>query len=151
MLSVLFSSALGFGSSFLPSLLKFAENRQKAKLEIQLMETKAKFAKELSSLKLKEAEQQALAQQAQSIYAHDETIQKANNSKFVSSLSASVRPVITYVMFSLFCLVVVSQVVVAIQEGEETLKAIRDSFSEEAYMILSSTVSFYFGGRMVRK
>tara|TARA_Y100001973_G_scaffold84053_1_gene124845 strand:- start:2368 stop:2715 length:348 start_codon:yes stop_codon:yes gene_type:complete len=115
------------------------------------METKAKFAKELSSLKLKEAEQQALAQQAQSIYAHDETIQKANNSKFVSSLSASVRPVITYVMFSLFCLVVVSQVVVAIQEGEETLKAIRDSFSEEAYMILSSTVSFYFGGRMVRK
>tara|TARA_Y100001970_G_C14251555_1_gene872262 strand:- start:1663 stop:2118 length:456 start_codon:yes stop_codon:yes gene_type:complete len=151
MLSVLFSSALGFGSSFLPSLLKFAENRQKAKLEIQLMETKAKFAKELSSLKLKEAEQQALAQQAQSIYAHDETIQKANHSKFVASLSASVRPVITYIMFALFCLVVVSQVVVAIQEGEETLKAIRDSFTEEAYMILSSTVSFYFGGRMVRK
>jgi|TARA_B100000131_G_scaffold303000_1_gene326661 hypothetical protein len=151
MLSVLFSSALGFGSSFLPSLLKFAENRQKAKLEIQMMETKAKFAKELSSLKLKEAEQQALAQQAQSIYAHDETIQKANHSKFVASLSASVRPVITYIMFALFCLVVVSQVVVAIQEGEETLKAIRDSFSEEAYMILSSTVSFYFGGRMVRK
>lgn len=151
MLSVLFSSALGFGSSFLPSLLKFAENRQKAKLEIQMMETKAKFAKELSSLKLKEAEQQALAQQAQSIYAHDETIQKANHSKFVASLSASVRPVITYIMFALFCLVVVSQVVVAIQEGEETLKAIRDSFTEEAYMILSSTVSFYFGGRMVRK
>ena len=151
MLSVLFSSALGFGSSFLPSLLKFAENRQKAKLEIQMMEIKAKFAKELSSLKLKEAEQQALAQQAQSIYAHDETIQKANHSKFVASLSASVRPVITYIMFALFCLVVVSQVVVAIQEGEETLKAIRDSFSEEAYMILSSTVSFYFGGRMVRK
>ena len=151
MLSVLFSSALGFGSSFLPSLLKFAENRQKAKLEIQMMEIKAKFAKELSSLKLKEAEQQALAQQAQSIYAHDETIQKANHSKFVASLSASVRPVITYIMFALFCLVVVSQVVVAIQEVEETLKAIRDSFSEEAYMILSSTVSFYFGGRMVRK
>ena len=151
MLSVLFSSALGFGSSFLPSLLKFAENRQKAKLEIQMMETKAKFAKELSSLKLKEAEQQAMAQQAQSIYAHDETIQKANHSKFVASLSASVRPVITYIMFALFCLVVVSQVVVAIQEGEETLKAIRDSFTEEAYMILSSTVSFYFGGRMVRK
>ena len=89
MLSVLFSSALGFGSSFLPSLLKFAENRQKAKLEIQMMETKAKFAKELSSLKLKEAEQQALVEQAKSIYAHDETIQKANHSKFVASLSAS--------------------------------------------------------------
>ena len=151
MLSVLFSSALGFGSSFLPSLLKFAENRQKAKLEIQMMETKAKFAKELSSLKLKEAEQQALVEQAKSISAHDETIQKANHSKFVASLSASVRPVITYTMFALFCLVVVSQVAVAIQDGDETLKAIRDSFSEEAYMILSSTVSFYFGGRMVRK
>ena len=116
-----------------------------------MMETKAKFAKELSSLKLKEAEQQALVEQAKSIYAHDETIQKANHSKFVASLSASVRPVITYTMFALFCLVVVSQVAVAIQDGDETLKAIRDSFSEEAYMILSSTVSFYFGGRMVRK
>ena len=97
MLSVLFSSALGFGSSFLPSLLKFAENRQKAKLEIQLMECRAKYAKELSTLKLKEAEQQAIVEQQKSIYAHDETLQKQNTSKFVSTLSASVRPVITYI------------------------------------------------------
>tara|TARA_B100000902_G_scaffold30137_1_gene36090 strand:+ start:4145 stop:4600 length:456 start_codon:yes stop_codon:yes gene_type:complete len=151
MLSVLFSSALGFGSSFLPSLLKFAENRQKANLEIKLTESKIRLASEMSKLKIKEAEMTALATQSQSIYAHDETIQKANHSKFIASLSASVRPVITYIMFALFVLVVVSQVFVAIDEGKDTLKAIRESFSEEAYMILSSTVSFYFGGRMVRK
>jgi len=151
MLSMLLSSALGFGSSFLPSVLKFFENKQKMKMELSMLEARAKYAKELSALKIKESEQKTLEQQAKSIYAHDEQLSKANHSRFIASLSASVRPVITYIMFTLFCVVVLSQIVIAIQEGEDTLIAIQGSFNEYAYMILSSTVSFYFGGRMVRK
>ena len=95
MLSVLFSSALGFGSSFLPSLLKFAENRQKAKLEIQMMETKAKFAKELSSLKLKIVVVPSISNIFSFFttqFVSNVTLPLTNNEPVISCLSSIVSP-----------------------------------------------------------
>ena len=50
----LFGSLLGFGTSFLPTLLGFFEQGQKNKHELRLLDAKAKHAEVLSKLKIDE-------------------------------------------------------------------------------------------------
>ena len=47
----LLGSLLGFGTSFLPSVMGFFEKKQANKQELLMLEAKAKYASELSKLK----------------------------------------------------------------------------------------------------
>ncbi len=52
--------------------------------------------------KLQELDAKADIAEAKAIYAHAEQLSKNNSSKFIGALQASVRPVITYLLFSVF-------------------------------------------------
>ena len=147
----LLSSLFGFAGGFTPKLLDFFQAKQNMKHELMLQESKIKYAKELSALKIKEETVKAMTEQTKAVYQHDQQLSKANPSKFIAALSASVRPVITYCMFSVFCVVTVAQVVVGIQEGDEPLKAIQAAWSEESMALFSCIISFWFANRLVSK
>ena len=105
----------------------------------------------LSALKIKEETVKSMTEQTKAVYQHDQQLSQANPSKFIAALSASVRPVITYCMFMVFCVVTISQVIVGIQEGDEPLKAIQAAWSEESMALFSCIISFWFANRLVNK
>ena len=98
----LFGSLLGFGTSFLPTLLGFFEQGQKNRHQLKLLEAQAKHAEVLSQLKLEELDAAADVEESRSIYEHAAQLARSNKSSFISALQASVRPVVTYFFFILF-------------------------------------------------
>ena len=77
--------------------------------------------------------------------------QKNNKSSFISALQASVRPVITYFFFILFGTIKGLAVYVAVKEGDDVSQAILNSWDQETAILFSTVISFWFGGRAMRK
>jgi hypothetical protein len=133
MLSLL-GSVLGFGTSFLPSILGFFEKGQSNKHELKMLEAKAKYADTLSKLKVQELDAEADIEETRSI----------------SAIQASVRPVITYFFFALFATIKGLGVYVAVQEGSDVSEAILNSWDQETAILFSTVISFWFGGRAMK-
>ena len=146
----LLGSVLGFGTSFLPSVLGFFEKKQANKQELLMLEAKAKYASELSKLKLKELDAEADIEEVKGLYKHAESLAQSNKSTFVSAIQASVRPVITYAFFAIFGFVKITYVIMAVQEGRDVLPAILDAWDEESQTIFAAIISFWFGNRLFK-
>ena len=146
----LLGSLLGFGTSFLPSVMGFFEKKQANKQELLMLEAKAKYASELSKLKLQEMDAQADIEEVKGLYKHAESLAQANKSTFVSALQASVRPVITYAFFTVFAFVKITYVVIAVQAGTEVLPAILEAWDSESQTIFAAIISFWFGNRLFK-
>ena len=84
----LLGSLLGFGTSSLPMIMGFFEKKQANKQELLMLEAKAKYASELSKLKLQEMDAQADIEEVKGLYKHAESLAQANKSTFVSALQA---------------------------------------------------------------
>ena len=143
----LFGSLLGFGTSFLPTLLGFFEQGQKNRHQLKLLEAQAKHAEVLSQLKLQELDAAADVEESRSIYEHAAELARSNKSSFISALQASVRPVVTYFFFILFATIKGLAVYVAVQEGDDVSQAILASWDEETKILFSTVISFWFGQR----
>jgi hypothetical protein len=147
----LVGSLLGFGTSFLPTLLGFFEQGQKNRHQLKLLEAQAKHAEFLSQLKLQELDAAADVEESRSIYEHAAELARSNKSSFISALQASVRPVVTYFFFILFATIKGLAVYVAVQEGDDVTQAILNSWDEETKILFSTVISFWFGQRGMRK
>ena len=143
----LVGSLLGFGTSFLPTLLGFFEQGQKNRHQLKLLEAQAKHAEVLSQLKLEELDAAADVEESRSIYEHAAQLARSNKSSFKSALQASVRPVVTYFFFILFATIKGLAVYVAVQEGDDVSQAILASWDEETKILFSTVISFWFGQR----
>jgi len=147
----LLGSLLGFTTSFMPSVLGFFEKKQQFKQDLLMLEARAKYAEQMSKYKIEELSAQADIAEAKAIYAHAEQLSKGNQSKFIGSLQASVRPVITYLLFSVFAFVKITQVIIAIQGGEDALNGIVSAWDQETQAVFSAIIAFWFGNRMMNK
>ena len=143
----LVGSLLGFGTSFLPTLLGFFEQGQKNRHQLKFLEAQAKHAEVLSQLKLEELDAAADVEESRSIYEHAAQLARSNKSSFISALQASVRPVVTYFFFILFATIKGLAVYVAVQEGDDVSQAILASWDEETKILFSTVISFWFGQR----
>jgi hypothetical protein len=143
----LFGSLLGFGTSFLPTLLGFFEQGQKNRHQLKLLDAQAKHAEVLSQLKLEELDAAADVEESRSIYEHAAQLARSNKSSFISALQASVRPVVTYFFFILFGIIKGLAVYVAVIEGDDVSQAILNSWDEESKILFSTIISFWFGQR----
>ena len=146
----LLGSLLGFGTSSLPMIMGFFEKKQANKQELLMLEAKAKYASELSKLKLQEMDAQADIEEIKGLYKHAESLAQANKSTFVSALQASVRPVITYAFFGVFAFVKITYVIIAVQGGTEVLPAILEAWDDESKTVFAAIISFWFGQRVFK-
>ena len=146
----LLGSLLGFGTSSIPMIMGFFEKKQANKQELLMLEAKARYASELSKLKLQEMDAQADIEEVKGLYKHAESLAQANKSTFVSALQASVRPVITYAFFSVFAFVKITYVIMAVRSGTEVLPAILEAWDAESQTIFAAIISFWFGNRLFK-
>lgn len=168
-MSAILGSLLGFASSFLPPILehfkKKEEHKQKLeehKLNMDAMDLKHRHQMQLVKLQsevdisksvqtLKELEAQGDIEQIKQIYTHDTTLSEKNQSGFVSALSASVRPIVTYIFFFMFLIVKSVGLYLAYKNNLPIDQIVAVVWNDETNAIFAAIISFWFGQRAIQK
>jgi predicted PurR-regulated permease PerM len=149
MLSLL-GSLLGFGTSFLPKVMDYFQDKADKAHELKVMEMQMKAQSEAHVQRLEEINTQADIDQMKAMYKHDSSLHE-NAASWTSTLSASVRPVITYAFFGLFTFVEVSAYMALTDKGLSAGDAVQVIWSEDTQSLFAAVISFWFGNRMVSK
>ena len=146
MLSLL-GSLLGFGTSFLPKVMDFFQDRADKKHELAVMEVQIRQQKELADQKLEMVNVEADVREMESLHKSMQPTGVA----FIAGLRGAVRPVITYAFFGLFIFVEVSAYLALTAQGVSGLDAANAVWSEETSALFAAVISFWFGGRAISR
>jgi len=142
----LLGSVLGFGTSFLPQVLAFFQQKQEHKNKLEEMRLRGELQAQGVNLELQVLDKKAEIEETKALY------QYANpSSGFAAGLSASVRPVITYAFFALF---VATKVVIMMQimaDDQPWTVGVDLMFDQETQGLFAAVISFWFGQRSVSK
>ena len=142
----LLGSALGFGTSFLPQVLGFFQKKQDHKNRLEELKLQGELAKMGVQNDIAKLDKQAEIAETKALY------EFANpKSGFAAGLSASVRPVITYLFFALFLAVKAVIVLEVMEEGGDWKDAVPLMFDDETQALFSAIIAFWFGNRSVSK
>jgi hypothetical protein len=138
----LLGTLLGFGTSIVPEVLGYFKQNQANKQEMAMLEAKAKYAAQLSDLKIKELDAQAeIAETA-----------VLDSGSFVNALRGSVRPVITYLFFALFAAIKGAMVyAMIVHQNIDWSTALANAWDDETAAIFSAIMAFWFGNRLMSK
>tara|TARA_R110000764_G_scaffold26430_3_gene62730 strand:+ start:1347 stop:1826 length:480 start_codon:yes stop_codon:yes gene_type:complete len=149
MILSLLGTALGFGTSVIPEVLGYFKQGQQNKQDLAMLEQKAKYAAQLSELKISELDAQADIAETKGIYEHDRSIDAG---AFVNALRGSVRPVLTYSFFTLFATIKgVTLYTMVNTEGMDLSAGMLAIWDDETSVIFSSIIAFWFGSRSMGK
>lgn len=144
MLSLL-GSLLGFGTSFLPRLMDFFQDRQDKAHEIAMLKAQAEIQVRLEGVRLQAMHVEADIRESEALLKHDA---KLNNraSQWVVNLAASVRPVLSYLFFVEFF-----ALTLAVNMGWLELAQYAAIWNNEIQAIFAAVVSFWFGARTMAR
>jgi len=142
----LLGSLLGFGTSFLPQVLSFFKEKQEHKNKMEELKLRGELAAQGVDLQIKVLDKQAEIEETKAIYNY------ANpTSGFAAGLSASVRPVITYLFFALFIAVKVVIMLKVLEDGGDWQQGVSLMFDEQTQGLFAAIMAFWFGNRSVSK
>ena len=142
----LLGSALGFGTSFLPQVLSFFQKKQDHKNRLEELKLQGELSKMGVQNDIQKLDKQAEIAETKALY------EFANpKSGFAAGLSASVRPVITYLFFGLFLAVKAVILLKALESGSDWKDAVPLMFDNETQALFSAIIAFWFGQRSVNK
>jgi len=137
----LLGSLLGFGTSFLPKVMDYFQDKADKKHELAIMEKQAQIQLDQTAI-------EANIREVETIHEHDSSV---DGGRFINSVRASVRPVITYLFMALFLGVEITTYYLLIQNGVAPGDALVAAWDEQVMAIWASIIAFYFGGRQFRK
>jgi len=145
MLSLL-GSVLGFGTSFLPKVMDYFQDRSDKAHELAMMDKQLEQQVQLGELALKRTHVEADIAETQAIMKHSANLQ-ARSSQWIVNLAASVRPIATYLLFiEIFVLTLL------LAFDMITLATYHALWNNEMQAVWAAVVSFWFGARtMARK
>ena len=146
----LISSLLGFGTSLVPKVLDYFQDKSDKKHELMLMDKQLEQQIQLGELSLRKSHIDADTEEFKAVHRHDTAIMK-NASQWSITLSSTVRPVITYLFMFLFITVEVSAYWVLLNQGVDALGAVAIVWDEEITSLFAAILSFWFGGREIRR
>jgi hypothetical protein len=160
MLSIL-SGLLGIGSSALPSILGFFQQKgdQKHEMAMAKMQSERELAmasaglqsqEKIAAIEYESTLAETYTQEREALYAHDmKMMDKASQSTV--DLNARVRPYIAFTFVGLLVLTDLIGLGWAIRTGVDFTVAMNSVFSDDEMAIVSSIIGFYFGSRQWEK
>jgi hypothetical protein len=148
MLTIL-GSLLGFGSSMLPKVFEFFQDRADRAHELAIIDRQMEQMKLGSALKLEEINAKADIAETKAIYKHDSSIKPAT---WVDNLRGSVRPIVTYLLLLTFIGIQAAGFYMLVNvEGAAVYEAIMAINSENFQAMLAAVISFWFGSRAMNR
>ena len=148
MLSLL-GSLLGFAGSAVPAITDHFAKKEDRKLELDKMRLMAELKKEGLEFDLQMYNTMGADKEHERLIQHDIAINQGTG--IIAGLQKSVRPVITYAFFGLFCVIEVTLLLEALENGTEFATAINLLWDEDTKAIFAAIISFWFGSRAIEK
>mgnify|MGYP003135326559 FL=1 len=137
---------LGFGTSFLPKILGFFEEKRDQAHELAMMDKQLEQQIQLGEQKLQMMDTQADIEETKSLHAEHASITQ-KSSQWCVNLSSSVRPVITYCLFASYTSLTIMLAFGYIDGDLFALLWAADGMAP----IFAACVSFWFGSRTFNK
>ena len=157
----LLTTLLSFLAGGLPKLLDFFQDRADKRHELALAQMQIERELELrkagfeaqarvEEIRTEQVAISAAVTEKQALYAHDIAIGEGA-SRWVINLRASVRPAITYGMFTLLCFINAFGAVYAWKLGTPFETVIANLWDADTQIIWASIISFWFGSQAFSK
>jgi len=147
MLLTLLSTVVGAATNLLPSIMNYFEKKQSQAHEKDMVALQMEAAKQNVQLNIQLENVKADNAEGQSVRDHDSSI---DGGRFINSLRASVRPVVTYIFFILFCAIKICAVVVMMRNGIPIEKALPVIWDSETMALFGAIIGFWFGSRTIQ-
>lgn len=148
MLLTILSSLFGVISGVIPNVVKIMEVKQDHKHEIELTKLRMEAAAKGLELTAISEGAKADAAEGESVRQHDSSI---HTTGFIEELRASIRPVITYGFFILFCSIKIAIVYIMVQKDYNPIDIVNAVWDENTMAIFACIISFWFGNRSMIK
>ena len=146
----LLSGITGLAGSVVPSLVKLWTAKSDQAHELKMIEAQAAAQAAVGAARLEETAMTVEADQMKAIYRHDAQMAK-KAAPWTSTLSASVRPCVTYIVVFIWVGLEVVAAFAIYNSGAGVVDAINAAFSEELQSLLSLIIAFWFGNRSLEK
>ena len=138
----LIGSILGFGTSFLPKILGFFEEKRDQAHELSMMDKQLEQQLQVGKQKLQMVNVDADIRETETLHKEQASITR-KSSQWCINLSSSVRPVITYCLFLEFAALTLS-----VNMGWIDLEQFDAIWTKDGMMpIWSAVICFWFGQR----
>ena len=137
----LLGSLLGFGTSFLPKVMDYFQDKQDKKHELQLMDKQLEQQIQIGNQKLDMVHVEADIRETEALLKSQTALTKSS-SQWITDLAASVRPFITYLLFVEFM-----ALTLLLAGGYIDNEMYSLIWSDEVVGIWAAVISFWFGSR----
>lgn len=137
----LVGSILGFGTSFLPKVLGYFEEKRDQAHELQMMDKQLEQQLQIGKQKMQMMNIDADIRETETLHKEHASI-TSKSSQWCVNLSASVRPIITYCLFIEFAILTLSVNMDWITAQQYTM-----IWNDEFQAVWAAVVSFWFGQR----
>ena len=142
----LFGSLLGFGTSFLPKVMEYFQDRQDKAHELAVMEKQMAMQERGHEMRLDEINIEADIRETESLHKHD----RKTGVTWVDALRGSVRPVVTYIMVLEFVFIKTAAMYLIFGTDGVTLDTLALVWDEETRALFAAILSFWFGHRALK-
>lgn len=150
MLETLFGGLLGGIFRILPEAMKLFDRANERKHELAMVQSEMEFAKIRGEIAMRETEATMTVAELDAMteaLKGQASMAKAGG-KFVSAISALVRPIITYWFVGLYSAYKIAGMVIAHEQGARWLDILRDGWSVDDMAMLNLILTFWFVGRV---
>jgi hypothetical protein len=144
----LISTIFGVLSSLLPNVIKIFEKKLDYAHEIEITKIKMDAAREGLVLQLQVEGLKADLAEGESVRKHDIDIEYKG---FWGTVRASIRPVITYSFFALFCGIKIAAFWVLVERNATPTELLTLVWDNETMGIFAAIMGFWFGSRAIEK
>jgi hypothetical protein len=148
----IFGTVIGLLGSFLPELLKFFNNKEDHKHEVEVFKLQTEAAKIQHEAKMKEID--AYADIAEAMTIHESAKQVLTGAKWldgiISLYNSSVRPTITYAFMFLYMAVKYGIYTSYTTAGYSWTQAVQIIWGQDDFAVFSTIIAFWFGSRMMK-
>lgn len=141
----LFGSLLGFGTSFLPKIMDYFQDKQDKAHELSMLAAQTDAQVRLEGVRLQAMNVEADIRESEALLKYDAKL-NSRASKWVVNLAASVRPVLSYLFFIEFFVLTL-----CVNMGWMDLEQYTAIWNAEMQAIFAAVVSFWFGSRTMAR
>jgi hypothetical protein len=150
MIETLLGSLLGGVFRIVPEVMKLIDAKNEREHELKMLDREMDFAKIKGEISMRETQAtlmgEELVSMTEAIREQGQTARAAG--KFVSAISALVRPLVTYWFVVLYSLVKIASMLMAYQANGDWKQVLITSWNADDMALLMMILTFWFVGRV---
>jgi hypothetical protein len=150
MIETLLGSLLGGVFRIVPEVMKLWDAKNEREHELAMLGKEMEFAQIKGEISMREQETVLMGKEldamTEALKEQGETARASG--QFISAISAAVRPLVTYWFVTLYSIVKLASILMAVDAGAEWKEVLVSSWTEDDMALLMMVLTFWFVGRV---